>query len=173
MANFLVSVMKVTGPCKSDYKEEASFFFTGLKTPEHGFCGAAYDAMFPSLFALNFGGEVPNGESPGKAIVSCPDNGICKFRIEKLPEKEDAQPMDVDKKVMAALKHIGVDMDAIHSQARLDSDLCIDSTEAVELVAAIKRYTGVVIAGSWCKCKTVQDLKEEVVKRAYLQLDPY
>jgi acyl carrier protein len=162
MANFLVHVMKVTGDCKPGYKEGDSFHFSGLKTPEHGFCGGAYAAMFPSLFALNFGGEVPNGGSPGKAMVSCPDNGICKFQIERLPEKEALEQTDGNKKVMAALKHIGVETDLIHPQAQLNSDLHIDSTEAVELVAAIKRHTGVVIAASWCKCKTVQDLVDYI-----------
>lgn len=74
--------------------------------------------------------------------------------------------MDAGEKVIAALMHIGVDMGLIHEQARLDTDIKIDSTEAVELVSAIKRLTGVEIANNWCKGKTVQDLVNHVEKLA-------
>ena len=78
--------------------------------------------------------------------------------------------MDTGKKVMTVLRQIGVDMGAIHPQARLDADLHIDSTEAVELVSAIKRYSGVIIASSWCKCKTVQDLVDYIENHVTIKL---
>jgi len=81
---FLVRVHRLDGVCPQGYQEGDEYRLTGLKTPE-GFCGAAYVAMFPALFALNFGGSVPNGEGAGTALATCPDRGICTFLIQRTP----------------------------------------------------------------------------------------
>jgi len=70
--------------------------------------------------------------------------------------------MDCGEKVRNALIRIGVDMDLVQPSARLDTDLDINSTEAVELVSLIKRFTGVSISSYWCKEKTVQQLIDYV-----------
>jgi acyl carrier protein len=70
--------------------------------------------------------------------------------------------MDCNEKVKNALFRIGVDMDLVQPFARLDTELDINSTEAVELVSLIKRFTGVSISSYWCKEKTVQELVDYV-----------
>ncbi len=83
-AKFLVTVAEVRGECRPGYKEGDTFELTGLKTPEGGICGAAYHAMFPGLFALNFGARFPFETEDGVSYVACPDKGNVLFKIKKL-----------------------------------------------------------------------------------------
>jgi len=80
----VISVEEVTGHCTFDYKEGDSFETVGLKTPG-GFCGAAYNAIFPVLFALNFGAKFPFSEDGiSNSRITCPDGANVRFKVRRV-----------------------------------------------------------------------------------------
>lgn len=82
-----IEVDEVSGPCVYNYKKGDKIRVKGLKTPE-GFCGAAYSALFPVLFAMNFGAEFSfEADSKCKTGTTCPDNGNIKFKVRRIEEE--------------------------------------------------------------------------------------
>ena len=80
----IISVEEVTGHCFYDYKVGDAFETTGLRTPA-GFCGAAYNAIFPVLFALNFGAEFPFSEDGvSNSRITCPDGARVRFKVRRV-----------------------------------------------------------------------------------------
>ncbi|MEW6171020.1 MAG: TIGR04076 family protein [Candidatus Omnitrophota bacterium] len=79
-----VVIEEVSGKCFYNYKVGDKFEFSGLKTPE-GFCGAAYHALFPVLFALNFGAKYHFMDNPDSInTTTCPDHGAVRFRTTRI-----------------------------------------------------------------------------------------
>ncbi len=80
----IISVEELTGHCPYDYKEGDFFETTGLKTPAD-FCGAAYNAIFPVLFALNFGAKFPFSEDGiSNSRITCPDGAKIRFKVRRV-----------------------------------------------------------------------------------------
>lgn len=79
-----VEVVKAKGKCAYGYQVGDQWETTGLKCiPD--FCGAAFHAAFPALFALNFGAEFFFMDNPNAIdTVTCPDGGNIVFRISRL-----------------------------------------------------------------------------------------
>jgi len=79
-----LSVEEVTGYCVFGYKPGDVIETTGLKTPA-GFCGAAYNAIFPVLFALNFGAKFPFSEDGiSNSRITCPDGAKIRFKARRV-----------------------------------------------------------------------------------------
>jgi uncharacterized repeat protein (TIGR04076 family) len=73
--------------CPLGYKLGDRWETIGLKCIP-GFCGAAFHAAFPALFALNFGAKfffMPDPDTIN--TVTCPDGGKIVFRVSR--SKED------------------------------------------------------------------------------------
>ena len=80
----VISVEEVKGHCVYDYKVGDSFETTGLRTPA-SFCGAAYNAIFPVLFALNFGARFPFSEDGiSNPRITCPDGAKVRFKVRRV-----------------------------------------------------------------------------------------
>ncbi len=68
-----VKVVEVRGkPCGFGHKVGDTWIFKGGKTVA-GFCGSAYDVIFPYWRVLRFGGEFPWEKDKDKTIICCPD----------------------------------------------------------------------------------------------------
>jgi uncharacterized repeat protein (TIGR04076 family) len=80
----IIEVVKATGKCVFKYKIGDKWETTGLKCiPE--FCGAAFHAAFPALFALNFGAKFFFMQDPDSIdTVTCPDGGNIVFKIRRI-----------------------------------------------------------------------------------------
>jgi uncharacterized repeat protein (TIGR04076 family) len=78
---FRISVQKVTGNCIYGLKQGQKFIFDGLNTPDGGFCGGAYHAIFPYLVMLNFNGKFP-ACTDNIVLASCADGGKVTLGIE-------------------------------------------------------------------------------------------
>jgi uncharacterized repeat protein (TIGR04076 family) len=79
----IIRVEEVTGHCAYDYKEGDTIEVTGLRTPE-GFCGGAYNALFPVLFALNMGAKYPWEPNNRITRVTCPDGANIRFSVTRV-----------------------------------------------------------------------------------------
>ena len=80
----IISIEEVTGHCAYEYKVGDEIEVTGLRTPA-GFCGAAYNALFPVLFALNMGAKYPFGEDEAAiSRVTCPDGAKIRFKVRRM-----------------------------------------------------------------------------------------
>jgi len=79
----IISVEEVTGKCFYGYKVGDEIEVIGLKTPKD-FCGAAYNVIFPVLFALNFGAKYPFEEENANSRVTCPDNANIRFKVRRV-----------------------------------------------------------------------------------------
>jgi uncharacterized repeat protein (TIGR04076 family) len=78
-----IEVQEVCGRCTFGYKQGDKIEVTGLKTPDK-FCGAAYSALFPVLFAMNFGASFEfEADSNCKIGTACPDGGNLKFKVTR------------------------------------------------------------------------------------------
>lgn len=60
------------GTCPNGHKVGDKFLVTGAETVEN-LCGWAYQALFPFLSVLRFGGEFPWEDDKDTAVVCCPD----------------------------------------------------------------------------------------------------
>ncbi|MCP4653403.1 MAG: TIGR04076 family protein [Candidatus Omnitrophica bacterium] len=86
-----VEVEEVSGKCFFNYKQGDKWELTGLKTPD-GFCGAAYSAIFPVLFALNFDATFSFEQDPKcKTQTACPDGGFIKFKIKRIDSQKEQE----------------------------------------------------------------------------------
>jgi uncharacterized repeat protein (TIGR04076 family) len=80
----IISVEEVTGHCVYEYQVGDEIEVTGMRTPP-GFCGAAYNALFPVIFALNMGAKYPFGEDEAAiSRVTCPDGAKIRFKVRRV-----------------------------------------------------------------------------------------
>jgi len=84
----VIEVVKAKGKCSYGYKIGDKWETRGLKCiPD--FCGAAFHAVFPALFALNFGAKFFFMDDPDSIdTVTCPDGGNIVFRVTRVKEEE-------------------------------------------------------------------------------------
>ena len=88
MKIFEIEVESVNGYCTAGYKAGDKFYAKGLNTPEKGFCGGAYMALFPMQNALHSGAQFNFEENPkSKTKLACPDNGYVVFTIRLIEER--------------------------------------------------------------------------------------
>ncbi|MEW5801727.1 MAG: TIGR04076 family protein [bacterium] len=86
---FRVIVEEMPGVCHAGYKPGDVFEFKGIATPD-GFCGGAYHALFPLLFAMNMGQDPPWEKEPGVGHSMCPDpQGKLVFRVEAIRDQSE------------------------------------------------------------------------------------
>ncbi len=82
----LVQVVQARGKCAYGYQVGDSWETVGLECIG-GMCGAAFHALFPALFALNFGANFFFMDDPQTIdTVTCPDGGNIVFKVARLPE---------------------------------------------------------------------------------------
>lgn len=83
----VIEVVKTKGKCAFGYKVGDKWETTGLKCIP-GFCGAAFHAAFPALFALNFGAKFFFMKDPDYIdTVTCPDGGNIIFKITRIKKE--------------------------------------------------------------------------------------
>ena len=80
-----VTVVSQKGHCGAEHKVGDQWTVSG-KTPD-GICLAAFNALYPNLRALRFGGTFPWGADPDTSLVACPDgeNPVV-FELQRLKE---------------------------------------------------------------------------------------
>ena len=70
-------------PCEV-YEDGQEFILDGLKMPE-GFCGSAWQTIYPNVRTLYFGGNLPYFEEEGVSITCCADGmRPVIFKIERM-----------------------------------------------------------------------------------------
>lgn len=67
----IAKVISQKGTCAYEHKVGDEWLI-GRVTPQ-GICLSAFDAFFPALRVLQFGGVFPWEKDPDTAIVACPD----------------------------------------------------------------------------------------------------
>lgn len=67
-----LKIISQKGTCAFNHKVNQEFDVSG-PTPA-GICPAAYNAAYPSIFALMVGGRMPWEKDKDKAHVACPDS---------------------------------------------------------------------------------------------------
>ena len=67
----VAKVISQKGTCGAKHKVGDEWVI-GSKTPE-GICLSAFNALFPSVRVLRFGGTFPWGTDPDVTTVACPD----------------------------------------------------------------------------------------------------
>jgi uncharacterized repeat protein (TIGR04076 family) len=74
MADFYkvkTKVISQKGTCEVGHKVGDEFITSG--TTPNGICLAAFNALYPSLWALMFGASFPWAKDPDTEIIACPD----------------------------------------------------------------------------------------------------
>jgi uncharacterized repeat protein (TIGR04076 family) len=70
-------------PCKV-YEDGQEFILDGLQMPE-GFCGSAWQTIYPNVRTLAFGGNLSYFEEEGVSITCCADGmRPVIFKIERI-----------------------------------------------------------------------------------------
>ncbi|NIN98844.1 MAG: TIGR04076 family protein, partial [Anaerolineae bacterium] len=70
-------------PC-SVYEDGQEFILDGMKMPE-GFCGSAWQTIYPNVRTLGFGGNLPYFEEEGVSVTCCADGmRPVIFKIERI-----------------------------------------------------------------------------------------
>ena len=67
-----VTVVSQAGHCSAGHKVGEQWTVSS-KTPD-GICLAAFNALYPNLRALRFGGSFPWEADPNASLVACPDD---------------------------------------------------------------------------------------------------
>lgn len=67
----VAKVVSQKGTCGAEHKV-GDEWVVGSKTPE-GICLSAFNALFPSLRVMRFGGTFPWNTDPDVTTVACPD----------------------------------------------------------------------------------------------------
>ncbi len=67
----VAKVVTQKGTCNAEHKVDDQWVI-GSKTPE-GICLSAFNALFPSLRVLRFGGSFPWETNPDVTTAACPD----------------------------------------------------------------------------------------------------
>ena len=84
-------VARKKGTCPLGHKVGDEFEI-GDYTP-NGMCSWALYAIFPFATALQFGGNFPWEDNPGKAIAACPDSeNPVVFELRRVQMKRKPQP---------------------------------------------------------------------------------
>ena len=80
-----IRVVSQKGTCSQEHKV-GDQWIVDKKTPE-GICLSAFDALFPFLHVLMFGGAYPWSDDADKVTVACPDaeNPVV-FELRRLRE---------------------------------------------------------------------------------------
>ena len=71
MCDIAVKVISQEGTCAMEHKV-GDEWVVGMKTPD-GVCLSAFNALYPSLRVLKFGGSYFWSEDPDVATAACPD----------------------------------------------------------------------------------------------------
>ena len=80
-----VKVEYQKGTCSREHKVGEEWVIGG-KTPE-GICLEAFNALFPHLQVLMFGGSFPWGTEPSVTLEACPDpNNPVVFELRRVPK---------------------------------------------------------------------------------------
>ena len=82
-----VKVVSQKGTCTIDHKVGDEFVIS--RTTPDGICLSAFNAFFPNLRVLMFGGIFPWSEDPDAATVACPDavNPVV-FQLRRITTEE-------------------------------------------------------------------------------------
>ena len=76
----IITIVEQSGFCDAGLKKGREFVYEG-KLPD--ICPAAWDALYPYLRVLQFGGNLP-WEEEGEAYVACPDHkNPVVFKLER------------------------------------------------------------------------------------------
>ena len=83
-------IVKVQGECSAGHRVGEEFDLTlysekankSLRTPN--MCGFFYDAIFPYLVALQFGGAFPWEEDKDEFNSGCPDNNKVVIKVKRI-----------------------------------------------------------------------------------------
>jgi uncharacterized repeat protein (TIGR04076 family) len=85
-------IVEVKGECSAGHRVGEEFDLTlflddvkALRTP--AVCAFLYDAIFPYLTVLQFGGTFPWEKDKDKFLASCPDNNKVAIEIRKTKSK--------------------------------------------------------------------------------------
>ncbi len=82
-----IKVVSQKGTCEAGHKVGDEFFSGGL-TPK-GMCPVAYNALFPSFWALMYGGSFPWSSDPDAERVACPDaDNPVVFEVKRIRPEE-------------------------------------------------------------------------------------
>ena len=80
-----IKVISQKGTCDAEHKV-GDQWIVDSKTPE-GICLSAFNALFPCILVLMFGGTFPWSSDPDVATVACPDpDNPVVFEIRRLRE---------------------------------------------------------------------------------------
>lgn len=87
-ANVLARIISIRqGKCSVGHQVGDEFLFTD-KSPG-GLCGWAYNAIYPAVETLMYGGNFPWEPEPGTARVVCPDPEVpVIFELRRVPAPE-------------------------------------------------------------------------------------
>ena len=66
-----VTVVSIKGHCNAAHKVGDQWTVSGKTTD--GICLAAFNALYPNLRCLQFGGTFPWGSDADTSVVACPD----------------------------------------------------------------------------------------------------
>ena len=78
-----VKVISQKGTCHAEHKVGDEWCI-GIKTPD-GICLPAFNALYPSLQVLRFGGVFPYSDDPDTAKEACPDpNNPVVFELRRI-----------------------------------------------------------------------------------------
>jgi len=70
-------------PCEV-YEDGQEFILDELKMPD-GFCGSAWQTIYPNVRTLSFGGNIPYFEEEGVSVTCCADGmRPVIFKIERI-----------------------------------------------------------------------------------------
>ena len=76
----IITIVEQSGFCDAGHKKGQEFIYEG-KLPD--ICPAAWDALYPYVRVLQFGGNLP-WEKEGEAYVACPDHrNPVVFKLER------------------------------------------------------------------------------------------
>ncbi len=76
----IITIVEQSGFCDAGHKKGQEYIYEG-KLPD--ICPAAWDALYPYLRVLQFGGNLP-WEKEGEAYVACPDHrNPVVFKLER------------------------------------------------------------------------------------------
>lgn len=71
MYDIAVKVISQEGTCAMEHKV-GDEWVVGMKTPE-GICLSAFNAFYPTLRTMKFGGKFPWAADPDVSTAACPD----------------------------------------------------------------------------------------------------
>ena len=91
-------IVEVKGECSAGHRVGEKFDLTLYSEDvakahrASGICAFLYDAIFPYLTALQFGGTFPWEKDKDRFLASCPDNGKVVIEITRTRSKQASRP---------------------------------------------------------------------------------